>query len=46
VGLQGSFFVKIETRQYPVFYGRELEALFYAPRVPLKPIEDWIRERI
>jgi len=38
--------VKIETREYRIFHGKELDALFYGPRVPLKPIEDWIRERI
>jgi len=38
--------VKIETRQYQMSCGRELDALFCGPRVPLKPIEEWIREGI
>ena len=38
--------VKIETRQYQMSCGRELDALFYGPRVPLKPIEEWIRDGI
>jgi hypothetical protein len=46
-GLQGSLIqVSVNKEQYRILYNEALYNLFFYPRVPLKPVEDWIRERM
>ena len=38
--------LKLKRAEYRVFYDNQMDLLFYGSKMPLGPIEDWIRERI
>jgi hypothetical protein len=38
--------VKLTNGEYKIFYDEDMEILFQGRRVPIEPIEEWIRERI
>jgi len=38
--------LKLKNAEYKIFYDDQMELLFYGSKMPLAPIEDWIRERL
>jgi hypothetical protein len=38
--------VKLNKGEYRIFFNEDMEVLFQERRVPLEPIQDWIKERI
>jgi hypothetical protein len=38
--------VAVRERQYRIFYDDQLNLLFFGPKAPLKPIEDWIEKQL
>ena len=38
--------VKLSKGEYRIFYDEDMEILFQGRRVPIEPIEEWIRKRI
>jgi hypothetical protein len=38
--------LKLKNAEYRIFYDDHMDLLFYGSKMPLAPIEDWIRERL
>ena len=38
--------LKLKKSEYRIFYDDQMDLLFYGSKMPLAPIEDWIRERL
>ena len=38
--------VKLNKGEYRIFFNEDMEVLFQERRVPLEPIQDWIKERL
>ncbi|MCP8322590.1 MAG: hypothetical protein L6N96_00215 [Candidatus Methylarchaceae archaeon HK02M2] len=38
--------LKLKKSEYRIFYDDQMDLLFYGSKMPLAPIEDWIRKRL
>ena len=38
--------VKLKEAEYRIFYDNQMDLLFYGSKMPLGPIEKWIKDRL